>query len=225
MKLRPSRILIALVVVQLLVFSGCTSPRIEHTVRDMPIGTAYEPENVYAKEQLPNDLYRVAVFPLLGVDGEFAPPEIMDAMIKSLRSKARFEIVMIGVEEFDRASPSGIPSISRSEALAPSLLSVANRVGADGVLQLELNHYRPYKPLQIGVRGRLVHLNEAGDILWSVDEVFDAGDKTVAIAARKYAEEQVEQPFPLQSSFSVLMSPSRFAAYVGSAIFETLPVR
>ena len=109
--------------------------------------------------------------------------------------------------------------------MGPSMLSMANRYAVDGILQMELTHYRPYKPLQLGVRSRLVHLNESGDVLWSVDEMFDSGDKTVAIAARKYAEEYVDQPFPLQSSYSVLMSPSRYAAYVGNALFETLPKR
>lgn len=191
-------------------------------MRDRPIGPAYHPDNVFAVKHLPLEFERVLVLPILNEDGGMVRPEIQDAFIAALRSTGRFEIILSPelAQSEDSAS-----FIAKGLPLPLRVLEVAKLYDADGIMQVDLTHFRPYKPLQIGVRSRLLSLNERGDILWSIDELFDAGRKDVAIGARKYAEANIEQPFPLQSSYSVLMSPVRFASYVGTTAFNTLPVR
>jgi len=62
-------------------------------------------------------------------------------------------------------------------------------------------------------------------ILWSADEVFDAGDVGVANAARAYYSQHLRNEAPLSDSSTVLGSPSRFGQYTLNALFATLPGR
>lgn len=150
--------------------------------------------------------------------------ELTDAFLSSLSLTNRFQIIP-AVEA--RAAVSGLSEDSpllSNQPVSAEILEAADRLGADGILELHVTQYRPYKPFQIGVQSRLVALESGeGVVLWEIDEFFDAGQRSVATGARMYAEEYIDQRFPLQSSYSVLMSPTRFARYVGLEIFQTLP--
>jgi hypothetical protein len=213
------------IALSLLVLTGCTSPRLEHSMRDRPIGTAYKPSNVYAVIELPTEFDRVLLLPPSDPTGGELSSELVDALIAALRRTARFEVIPSG-QAFAAISDPGIQlPLLAGQAIPPAILAEAQRLQAKGIMQLQFTHYRPYKPLQIGLRGRLLELKGQGRVLWEIDELFDAGQKSVAIGARRYADAHIEQPFPLQSSYSVLMSPVRFAGYVGTVSFGTLPLR
>ena len=197
-------------------------------MRDKPIGTSYKPDNVYSVDGLPSDFQRVLVLPLRDPDGRELAPELSDAVLASLRRTARFEVVSAGHRGSGVAELPAESLLSANRPIPRDILAQARRLGANGILQVEFTHYRPFKPLQIGFRGRLFALNTAGqsgDVLWEIDELFDGGHRPVAIGARKYSESYIEQAFPLQSSYSSLMSPARFAGYVSLTAFETIPPR
>lgn len=205
--------------------SGCTSPRLEHAIRDKPIGPGYTPQNVFSVGELPADFRRVLLLPPTDPAGDPLSEELTRALLASLRQASRFEIIPSGEAYGAISDLTGEAPLISKKPVSAAVLEEAGRLGADGILELHLTHYRPYKPLQIGLRGRLVSLADEGQVLWEIDELFDAGHKRVAIGARRYAETHIEQPFPLQSSYSVLMSPLRFAGYVGQMAFETLPAQ
>ena len=203
--------------------SGCTSPRVEHAIRDRPFGPGYEPENVFSVDKLPAGFQRVLVLPPTDPEGDLLSDDLTNALLASLRKANRFEVIPSGQAYRAISDLSGEAPLVTRQAVSPAVLKEAQRLGAAGILELQMTHYRPYKPLQVGLRSRLVSLADGGQVLWEIDELFDAGQKDVAIGARRYAETFIEQPFPLQSSYSVLMSPLRFTGYVGKMAFETLP--
>jgi hypothetical protein len=93
------------------------------------------------------------------------------------------------------------------------------------VLLLDLAHYVPYQPIAIGVRAKLVAV-ESGQILWSFDSLFDSAQTDVAEAARRFAAGKKGRPATAaDDNTGILQSPSRFAKYVGAAVFGTLPPR
>lgn len=210
-----------------LLLGACTSPRIERNLRDKPIGQSFTPKNIYAVELLPPGFNRVLVLPPTNPKGGDLSPELQDAMLVALRQVARFEVVFPGSGSGTVDASASLPRRLTELPLPAAIVQEAERRGVDGILQFRFTHYRPYKPMQIGLRARLVALRGEGQpeggVLWEIDELFDAGHKAVAIGARRYAEARLEQAFPLQSSYSVLMSPVRFAGYVGHTAFETLP--
>jgi hypothetical protein len=109
--------------------------------------------------------------------------------------------------------------------------------GCDAVLFCQLIRYQPYEPLAVGWKFCLVEEPQtandstlsskelAGRILWSADEVFDAGDVEVANAARAYYSQHLRDEAPVSDSSIVLGSPTRFGQYTLHALFTTLPRR
>jgi hypothetical protein len=63
------------------------------------------------------------------------------------------------------------------------------------------------------------------EILWSADEVFDAGNPEVANGARAYYTQHIHGEAPLSDSGTILRAPSQFGEYSVSLLFSTLPDR
>lgn len=215
-----------LVFLFLILFSltACTSPRLERQWKDRPIGRAFAPQNVYAAGELDPAVRLVAVLPFSesGAQIEFMP-EAEQALVEALRRQGRFEVVQVSVADLDRVI--GKTRIALRDEMPSDLRAyLQERLGADAVMQNEITAFRPYKPMVLGLQSRLVAL-PGGEILWSCDEILDAGNERVALGARKFSESELDQPYPLQSSYSSLLSPQRFAAYVGHTLYATLPPR
>jgi hypothetical protein len=94
----------------------------------------------------------------------------------------------------------------------------------DAVLFSRLTQYRAYEPLAVGWRLKLFDTAEP-QVLWAVDEVFDARVPEVAAAARRYAQQHPDAGPSVQDAQGVLLSPRRFGRYAASAVVETLPGR
>jgi hypothetical protein len=166
----------------------------------------------------------VAILPF-GTSGLQHPfmPEVESTMIGKLRSSGRFHVILVSPDYLERHT--GRHTYPYNEPLPRDLLeAVRSDFKADAVLLTEITAFRPYKPMLLGVRSRLIRL-PGYRTLWACDEIFDAGDRTVSTGARKYAEHHLDQPYPLQSSYASLLSPQRFAGYVSQTLYESLPRR
>jgi len=202
--------------------AGCTSPRLEREAKDTPLGSEYQPANVYKVPGESLTVTRVAVLPFIAVDLGFPfMPEVEAALIHELRATGRFEVLIVPQRWVFETT--GIPDLSYSGQLPVELLAKIEReFRTTTVLQTEVTSFRPYKPIRLGLRSRLYSASE-NRVLWACDEVFSAGNRKVMLGARRYAENEIDQPYPLQSSYSALLSPRRFAGYVGQTLFNTLP--
>lgn len=211
--------------VVLLVLAGCTDPRIERTLKDIPVGTPYAPGNVYSVGTLPRGFDRVLLLPPTDPSGEPLSPDLTDAFLSSLSLTNRFQLIPSSESQRAISGLSVASPLLLNRPVSAEILQVADRLGADGILELHVTQYRPYKPFKIGVQSRLVGLESGhGRVLWEFDELFDAGQRSVVTGARMYAEKYLDQRYPLQSSYSVFISPVRFAGYVGLEMFQTLPM-
>lgn len=202
-------------------FSGCAGAG--STAKVNRLGPTFAPKNFTAVERLPENIRRVAVLPAAGLEGfpaEFGAEQ--EAMIaSSLGATRRFEVVVI-----DRAQMrtfTGRPTLnSTAEWPAGFLEQIARETAADAVLFTDFTSFQPYPPVAIGVRTKLIQIGSGDTILWALDEVFDSTDASVARAARRHAGGGTSGAL---AEVTVLQSPTRFAAYVWSAAFYTLPVR
>jgi hypothetical protein len=115
--------------------------------------------------------------------------------------------------------------------------------GCDAVLFCELTTFRSDAPLAIGWRLKLVDA-KAGNILWAADEIFDAGNKSVAKEAEQFEKGQqphhnffygaysflawcVDTPTrsALDDQWNILHSPRYFGEYSAEKLVKTLPTR
>lgn len=204
--------------------TGCSSPRLQESV----FGPGYEPRNyVRLADRLPTDLRRVAVLPLAIPIKNPAfehGREALDPVLRAeLKKIGRFGCNWVSEPELQRWT--GQSRWRVDDQLPAQFFEILRReTGCDGVLFSELREYRPYSPLAIGWRFRLVD-KEGQVTLWAADEVFDAGYGPVANSARRYQIAQEELPPGLQDSRTILNSPRRFGQYTAAALLATLPSR
>jgi hypothetical protein len=207
--------------------SGCKSsglPRVRVKPSAVSPGAGYGAMNHYEVLTIPSWVRRVAVLPLHAdgwADDELAP---LDGVFRETLVRAeRFEVMPVSRREVEARF--GRETFSPGSALPADLLTrLQADFGADAVLFLELTHYAPYQPVAVGVRARLVTA-EQGESLWAFDAIFDSAEEGVNLAARKFSTGQRKPPPAEEDTTGVLQSPLRFARYVGTAVFETLPPR
>jgi hypothetical protein len=184
----------------------------------------FTPDNHVSRGAIPAAVRRVAVLPLHAAQSRATEVSgLEDAFRGELAGMERFEITPISRAEM--TARFGRESFASSAALPEDFLArLRADFGVDGVLFLDLTQYRPYQPVAVGVRAKLV---VAGDpvALWSFDSLFDSSRPEVANAARQFSSGSKRPGGADEDSTGVLQSPGRFAKYVGHAMFATLPPR
>ena len=217
--LRSVRLLLLSVAVVLL--SACSSTPLKHVV----LGPDYQVSNVFRLSSgLPQGFRRVALLPL-AIDPalEEAPTArqtLEPILLTELLKTKRFDVVRVSPEKLQQWS--GRSHWSAEDKLPPDFLTKLNEeTGCDGILFAELSRYRPYPPLALGWKLKLV-AEPKGLTLWSVDELFDAGEARVVNSARRYENEHLKAG-PSTDSPMILASPQRFGQYTLSSLLETLP--
>ncbi len=205
------------------IFSGCnTKP-----LTDPIVGPNYIVSNVFRKEStLPAQIRRVAVLPLSYKEASVAlvsgQQSLEPVFQAELTKSGRFETIFIKPEQLKQWT--GKERFDAYEDLPQGFFKLlAEKAGSEAVLFVALAEYKAYPPIVIGWRMKLVD-NDA-DILWSVEEIFDASEVPVSNAARRFDREHVRNSPVLEDSRSVLLSPTRFGQYTLRAVLETLPNR
>ncbi|TVR49565.1 MAG: hypothetical protein EA425_11980 [Puniceicoccaceae bacterium] len=218
--IRVFRILLPLLLAALL-GGGC---RTFDRPPELVLGRGYHPENIFALGPPGPDLVRVGVLPIHAPGWEHADlAGHREVFLAELGKTHRFEVVPVDPELVRRITGQG--AISSVERIPADFLHRLAEAGAfDGILFLEFTHLRPYPPLALGIRAKLVHVRN-GEITWAFDSLFDAADPRVANAARRHALSAQRGKFPLDRSDTVLLSPRRFSSYVAAEVFSTIPLR
>ncbi len=198
------------------------------SLSDPVAGPNYRPENIYRSyKQLPVSLRRVAVLPPTCDPGQsdlVAGLEMLTPVItEELGKTKKFELVIVTPEEL--RAWTGRSSWRAEEALPPDLLKhLHEQLACDAVLFSRLTQYRPYPPLAVGYSFKLAEVAKA-EMIWAVDEIFDASEPSVVNSARRYQLVREQLPSSLADSRSILNSPSGFGRYAANSVFETLPAR
>lgn len=185
---------------------------------------AFTPTNLYPTERLPAYLTRVAVLPCYYSDQDSSLLGYADEIFHQELAKQRlFETVIVSPAKLKALF--GISRLYSADELPENFLStVASATGAGGVLFVDLHAYRPYRPLSLGVRAKLVDLRSS-DFLWAIDETFDSGRAEILNSANRFQRSSQVHNLSGRTSGSVLSSPRAFAKYVAFTAFSTLPKR
>lgn len=209
----------------LAVTSGCgTAPG--RDIADSVRHTAYfVPANHHGEPKLPAEVRRVLLLPVSG--GRIVPVEtattLENVFAAELLQQRRFEVVRLSRTECQQRF--GAAEFSSAAALPHDFLpALARSFAVDAVLFIDVTVYRAYRPLAIGVRAKLATVDSTR-LIWNFDEVFDSDDVAVANSVRRYYETGGAGRTPVDAYHGAKQSPSRFAAYVAAATFETLPPR
>jgi hypothetical protein len=199
--------------------AGCES--VKHPID--PLTRSYEPTNISTREHLPIEVRRVAVLPA------WSPRELADSSYASvdrafqvaLTRSARFEVVPVSLEQMREWVRT--PRVSSVGMIPANLIpALREQLAADAVLFVDITHHSAYPPLSLGLRTRLVRLDDGTD-LWAADELFDAARANTAAGARRHHAKGPDAPTDM--SPTALQSPARFAQYAADTLARTLPAR
>ena len=217
-KLRIFTLLLALC------FPACEVGR-DSALKKHPASPKIQLANVY-RPPMAGMLSRVAVLPL---SGEIDPPDALREMDKTFYSEFNktqiFEGVSVSRAEFQDILHR--EQLTSTEPIPRELINtLQQKYSAEAILFTDIAHYRPYRPISISVRTKLVSI-KTGEVLWAIDSTFDSAEPQVAQAARDYSSLTEQSPIAIKASDSsgVLLSPQRFARFVAREIFATLPNR
>ena len=188
----------------------------------------YKPDNVHrAVSVLPPNLQRVVLLPLVSDNKSGALEAGRDALEPILRSELiktkKLEVVAISADTLRRRT--GRAAWSASDKLpADFFQTLQEATGCDAVLFAELTVFRPYAPLAIGWRLRLVD-TRTQLTLWAADEVFDAGRPEVAKGARRYGQRERKVSSGEADQWSMLNCPRWFGRYTATVLLAAIPER
>ena len=208
------------------ILTGCALPA--RQVGSLVPTPDYRPDNVFLYPSvLPADLRRVAVLPLaceeicgdLVAGCETLRPVLQAELIKT----KKFEVVAVSPETLRNRT--GCQAWTGTEVLPQDFFESLRRVyGCDAVLFCELTAFRGYAPLAVGWRLKLVDAHTR-QTLWAVDEVFDAGQKSVSGGARHFQWARWQFWTAAPDEWLVRNSPRQFGEYAVAQLLATLPNR
>jgi hypothetical protein len=203
----------------LALLSACgPSTRMQLTQNFIP---SYSPSNSYQEEHFPKDVQRVLLMPLYSKEQEWISLEGLHQSFEiELIQTHLFEVIPVGRKQLIELF--GQPQFSASGSFPPNFIDTLNQhYRADAILLIDLSQFRPYQPIAMGIRAKLIAMKDY-KILWAFDDIFDAGDTRVATGAKRYQQRYQTQNYPLHKPVNVLQSPRCFARYVAFTVFQSL---
>jgi len=182
------------------------------------------PKNLYPIERLPAYFNRVVVLPCFYSDQDSPVLDYIDEVFHQELSQERiFETLRLSPKQMKEHF--GVERVASNLPLPENfLMRLEELTAANGVLFVDVDSYRPYRPLSLGVRSKLVDL-KTGEFMWAIDETFDSGHADVIAATRVFQDHDQVRALSAKTSGSVIHSPRAFAKYVASSCFSTMPMR
>jgi hypothetical protein len=184
----------------------------------------FVPKNLYPVERLPAYFNRVVVLPCFHEDDDSTVLAYIDDVFNQELAQERiFETIRMSPSNMKRTF--GKERVSSSSDLPENFLRKIEEItNANGVLFVDIHSFRPFRPISLGVRAKLVDI-KTGEFMWAIDETFDAGHGSIIVGSRIFQEKSQVRALSSKTSGSVLQSPRVFAKYVASTSFATLPLR
>jgi hypothetical protein len=227
---RGSTVAAAMAVILL---AGCTAVRESLLLPPPEVPTYYRPSNVYIYSlSLPASLRRVALLPLTtasAVASQESGVEALEPVLQAeLEKTKRFEVVAVSGDQLRQLT--GQAAWRADDPLPLDFFDrLQKATGCDAAMFCQLTRYHPYQPLAVGwklsLASKTAPTNAEPQLLWSVDEVLDAGEPQVANAARTYYAQHVHTEQSQTDTGTILRSPSLFGRFSLSVLFGTLPDR
>ena len=101
------------------------------------------------------------------------------------------------------------------------LLAIRNALKCNAVLIGTITDFKPYPHTAIGLRLKLIDLND-GQLLWALEQIWDSADKTTEYRIKNYFQSQMRSGFaPLREQL-VTISSLKFTKFVTYEVAETL---
>ena len=186
----------------------------------LPRPPAQKPINCYFGDE--RDLHsvrRVMVLPFDiadGIDADTFP--LRATFMQELQKLGAFEIVPLPDRaEEDREIQK---SVVRGRLSSDAVVALCKRYQLDAVLMGTVTSYRPYKPPHLGLKVQMLSIHSASTI-WAADGTWDATETASLDDIQHYSRSYASKEESLHGWEFLLISPTRFAAFVAHRIVGT----
>lgn len=147
--------------------------------------------------------------------------DVTEALFQALQKKQIFSLAV--VHQDDPAWRSLQLDLDSTYPLE-QLSAIRKALTCSAVLLGTITEFKPYPHMAIGLRLRLIDL-EDGQLLWGLEQIWDSADKTTERRIKKYFKRQMRSGFaPLRDQL-VAVSTLRFVKFVAYEVGETLRPR
>ena len=169
----------------------------------------------------PPGFERVAALPIFNNTPTGGTLDALDEIFHSELSKVLpLEVVIVSRAELLDAL--GEEQFASTAIIPQKLIQyLKDKYAVQGVVFTDMPVYRPYRPINIAVRAKLVQIPDM-QILWSASGILDSGEPGIAASALQYAERNLHGPCGGAAQL-VLQSPRRYAAFVANGLYGTIP--
>jgi len=164
---------------------------------------------------------RVAVLPIYSQTPTGGAINDLDGIFRAELSKL-LPLEVVTVSRADLLASIGEEQIASTAVIPQKLLQLLqSKYAVQGVVFTDMPVYRPYRPINIAVRSKLVEIANL-EILWSASGILDSAEPGIAASALQYAERNLHGPASGGGQL-ILQSPRRYASFVASGLYGTLP--
>lgn len=167
-----------------------------------------------------SNIRRVIVIPFAyESDREEVVKEVTESITMELQKTGEFDVVLPyenigsfleGRQVWDKGSIRG-----------EILTEARRRFGADAVIWGAITHYKPYKPLVLGLKLGMIS-TDTGSLLWNFDGVFDSNETKVTNMVKSYFEKSSQQGQSIYGWEIMLLSMGQYTRFVANQVISTL---
>jgi hypothetical protein len=168
------------------------------------------------------DMYAVGRVAVIELNNDSSYPQISvdatEALFHALQKKQVFGLTLIRQDDPAwRSLQLDLDSTYTLEQLA----EIKDTLDCDAILTGTITEYQPYPHMTIGLRLKLLDIND-GMLLWGLEQIWDSADKTTEYRIRDYFQYQVRSGYePLREQL-VAVSSLRFIKFVAYEVAETI---
>lgn len=191
------------------------------------------PQPVSSGVVWPAGMRRLAVLPIYANRPIDDVQRDMDGIFRGELSKVvKYEIVQVPRSEMLQLTSN--EAISSSSIISADVVkSLRQKHAADAVMFIDFTVFRPYRPIAIGVRAKIVDLRNM-EVIWVADGILDTAEPDVAALATQFAGLGLNVPYisptipkgkdreAASGNQIILQSPRLFAGFVAHEAFASL---
>jgi hypothetical protein len=169
----------------------------------------------------PQGFNRVAALPIYSTAPTGGAIQDLDEIFRAELSKL-IPLEVVTVSKADLLATIGEAQIASTAVIPLKLVQfLQKKYAVQGIVFTDMPVYRPYRPINIGVRSKLVQIPDM-QVLWSASGILDSAEPGIAASALQYAERNLHGPGGGEAQL-ILQSPRRYAAFVANGLYGTLP--
>lgn len=193
-----------------LLLAGCLFDGVSKTAMNSYYINPHKQLNAIGKVAV-LELNNNSSFPQVSVD-------VTDALFMALQKKQIFSLMIVR-----RNDPAwrNLQLDGDSTYSLEQLLAIRKTLNCNAVLAGTITQYKPYPHVLIGLRLRMVDLND-GQLIWAFEQVWDGTNKATESRIKNYFQNQIRSNFAPLNQQLIIVSPLEFIKFVAYEVAETL---